>query len=73
MFILLNPADWLRAVWAGAGLVIFGFLLVIWFSELAGEEKPSRGLAVSQGTDLYLLGFNIAVAARVLLLYLATS
>ncbi len=72
-FMLLNPADWLRAVWAGAGLVIFGLLLVVWFSDLTGEKKSSRGLAVSQGTDLYLLGFNIAVAARVLLLYLATS
>jgi FtsH-binding integral membrane protein len=72
-FMFLNPANWLRAAWSGAGLVIFGLLLVVWFSDLTGEEKSSRGLAVSQGTDLYLLGFNIAVAARVLILYLATS
>ena len=73
LLVMLNPAAWLRALWSGAGLVIFGGLVVVWFSELGDEENPVRGLAVPQGCDLYLLGLNIAVAARVLLLYLATT
>jgi hypothetical protein len=64
---LLNPADWLRIIWAIAGLVIFSGLATVWFSRLESEEIPPRGLSFQQGCDLYLLGLNIAVAGQVLL------
>jgi FtsH-binding integral membrane protein len=64
---LLHPEEWLRILWACAGLVIFGGLAAVWFSRLGSEEIPPRGLAVALGCDLYLLGLNIAVAGQVLI------
>jgi len=45
------------ALWMLAWLYLVGWFLVV---------VLDRGLAVPQGCDLYLLGLNIAVAARVL-------
>ena len=67
LVVVLDPAAWLRVLWSGAGVVLFGCLLAVWFSELWGGDSSGGGLAVPQGCDLYLLGLNIAVAARVLL------
>lgn len=70
---LLDPPGWVRICWAGAGLIIFGGLVAVWFSQLGSEEIPPRGLAVAHGIDLYLLGLNIAVAGQVLLVSLINS
>jgi FtsH-binding integral membrane protein len=70
---LINPAEWLRILWASAGLVIFEGLVAVWFYKLSAQEIPPRGLAVAQGIDLYLLGLNIAVAGQVLLFLLASE
>lgn len=64
---LINPAEWLRILWASAGLVIFGWLVAVWFSQLSAQEIPPRGLAITQGCDLYLLGLSITAVGQVLL------
>ena len=68
----LDPAAELRAAWAGAGLAIFLCLAVVYFSRLAIGE-PGRGLAVAPGSDLYLVGLNVAIALRILLHSLSVS
>jgi FtsH-binding integral membrane protein len=73
LVVVLDPEAWLRALWSGAGVILFGCLLTVWFSELWGEDRTGKGLAVPQGCDLYILGLNIAIAARVLLTSLITS
>lgn len=70
--VFLDPAARFHAAWAGAGLAIFACLTVVYFSQLAGEESGRR-LAVPQGCDLYLLGLNITVAARLLFLLLSNN
>jgi hypothetical protein len=70
---LFDPPEWLRILWTSAGLVIFGSLAAVWFSQLKPEEIPPGGLAVGLGADLYLLGLSITVGAQVLLTSLATS
>jgi hypothetical protein len=67
---LIDPPQWLRTLWASAGLVIFGGLAMVWFSRLESEEIPPGGLAVGLGADLYFLGLNIAVAVRMLTILL---
>jgi hypothetical protein len=69
LLLALEPALWLVTVWAGAGVAIFGGLIVVWYAQL-GAMESARSLAVPQGSDLYLLGLNIAVALQMLLTFL---
>ena len=61
---LLPLAPVFHRVWAGFGLVLFGGITAVWFSniEQAFERHPGAAL----GIDLYLLTLNIILAARIL-------
>jgi uncharacterized membrane protein (UPF0136 family) len=58
------PAVWIRA-WAAAGLVVYAGLSATWFADLDPLEPDPSGTAWA--IDLILLGFNLAIAARVLM------
>jgi hypothetical protein len=51
--------------WAAAGLLVFGILSMIWFG--SQSRRPARVSATSLAIDLYILGLNLVVAARVIL------
>ncbi len=67
LILIWDPALWLRILWIVAGAILFTGLAVIWFSEWEGKENPVGVLAVPEGSELYILGLNIAIALRVLL------
>ena len=54
----------LRAWWAGAGLLVFAGLAVIWFADWPAREE--RDPAGGPATELYLIGLNLALAANAL-------
>ena len=55
-----------QGVWAGFGLVLFGGMSAVWFSN--SEQDLERLPGSTLGIDLYLLTLNIILAARILLL-----
>ncbi len=54
----------LRAWWAGAGLLVFAGLAVIWFADWPAREE--RDPAGGPAAELYLIGLNLALAANAL-------
>jgi hypothetical protein len=54
----------LRAWWAGAGLLVFAGLAVIWFADWPARE--ARDPAGGPAAELYLIGLNLALAANAL-------
>ena len=58
------PATWIRA-WAVGGLVIYAGLSAAWFAGLDPRAPDPSGTAWA--IDIYLLGLNLAIAARVVM------
>ncbi|NIS82215.1 MAG: hypothetical protein GTO14_18870 [Anaerolineales bacterium] len=61
---LLHLEESLLAIWALAGLVIFAGLSVVWFAGIADRAREDTVPALAM--DLYILGINLAIAARLL-------
>ncbi len=62
--VLNPPGDWIRA-WAVGGLIVYGGLSTAWFAGLDPWAPDPSGTAWA--IDVALLGFNLAIAARVLM------
>ncbi len=62
---VLRASPPFQVVWAVAGLLIFTGLAAAWFSALEGEREETLG--VSLAIDLYIFGFNLTLAAYVLM------
>ena len=62
----LDLASLVQTLWGLLGMLIFGGLAGSWFASLI-STKPSTS-SVSLAIDLYVLGLNLLVAARVMLL-----
>jgi hypothetical protein len=62
--VLSLPTGWIRA-WGVAGLLVYAGLSAAWFAGLDPSAENPSGTAWA--IDVYLLGFNLAIAARVLM------
>jgi hypothetical protein len=62
--VLHLPPGWILA-WAAGGLVVYGGLSATWFAGF--DPVPADPSGTAWAVDLYLLGLNLAIAARVLL------
>ncbi len=54
----------MRGWWAGAGLLVFAGLAVVWFGDW--QDRDAHDPAGGPAAELYLIGLNLALAANAL-------